>query len=131
MTFGTLQSCGRTDVIEVMLSRGFVLMLRHRGFVTGALVAVLLVNLLVVGRLQPADPSQGGDLPLAARCQGGGPGCAEQPLIPPPVGGLPHFSAPPAPIFGRMVVVEPQALRAAHESPPATLERPPATTAAA
>jgi len=106
-------------------------MLRHRSLVTGALVAVLLVNLLVVGRLQPADPGQGGDLPLAARCQGGGPGCAEQPLIPPPVGGLPHFDAPPAPVFGRLVVVEPARLNAVHESPPLTLERPPATATVA
>ena len=106
-------------------------MLRHRGLVTGALLAVLLVNLLVIGRLQPADPGKGGDLPLAARCQGGGPGCAEQPLIPPPAGGLPHFDAPPAPVFGRLVVVEPARLKAVHESPPDTLLRPPASTSAA
>jgi hypothetical protein len=98
--------------------------LRHRGLVTGTLVAVLLVNLLVVGRLQPNGPS-GSDLPLAARCQGGGPGCAEQPLIPPPVGGLPHFDAPPAPVFGRLVLVEPAAPAAVDEAPPLALERPP------
>ncbi len=106
-------------------------MLRHRSLVTGTLVAVLLVNLLVIARLQPADPSKGGDLPLAARCQGGGPGCTEQPLIPPPIGGLPHFDAPPAPVFGRLVVVEPARLIAPHESSPPTLERPPAATSIA
>ena len=105
------------------------LCLRHRGVVTATLLAALLLNLLVVGRMQPADPTKG-DLPLAARCQGGGPGCVEQPLIPPPVGGLPHFDAPPAPVFGQLVLVEPFAPAALHESPPHTLERPPATAAA-
>ncbi len=98
--------------------------LRHRGIVTGTLVAVLLVNLLVIGRFQPAQASHG-DLPIAARCQGGGPGCVEQPLIPPPVGGLPSFQTPPAPVFGRLVVVEPAAPLAAEAPPPVVLERPP------
>ncbi len=106
-------------------------MLRHRSLVTGVLLAALLVNLLVVVRLQPGDVVDGGSLPIAARCQGGGPGCAEQPLIPPPVGGLPHFDAPPAPVFGRLVVVEPVGPRAIHEAMPAPLDRPPSTAFAA
>jgi hypothetical protein len=110
-----------------MLSRGFRLMLRHRSLVTGVLLAALLVNLLVVARLQPGELAKGGDLPIAARCQGGGPGCAEQPLIPPPVGGLPHFDAPPAPVFGRLVAVEPGRPNAVHEATPVPLDRPPST----
>jgi hypothetical protein len=106
------------------------LCLRHRGVVTATLLGALLLNLLVVGRIQPPDPTRG-DLPLAARCQGGGPGCAEQPMIPPPVGGLPHFDAPPAPVFGQLVLVEPPAPASLHESPPHALERPPASIAAA
>ena len=98
--------------------------LRHRGIVTGTLVAVLLVNLLVIGRLQPAQAGKS-DLPIAARCQGGGPGCAEQPLIPPPVGGLPHFETPAAPVFGRLVAVEPAAPIATTDPPPIVIERPP------
>ncbi len=112
-----------------MIGRIFRFGLRHRGVVTVTLVLVLLTNLLVIGRLQPPDPTKG-DLPLAATCQGA-PGCAEQPLIPPPAsGGLPHFDAPPAPVFGRMVVVEPSAPAAVHESPPDPLEHPPALRAA-
>jgi hypothetical protein len=100
--------------------------MRHRGIVTGTLVAVLLVNLLVVVRLSPPDVSRGGDLPIAARCQGGGPGCAEQPLIPPPVGGLPHFDAPPPPVMGQLVAVAAIAPTAVHEAPPDAIEHPPA-----
>ncbi len=105
-------------------------MLRHRSVVTAALLGALLVNLLVVARLQPTAAFDRSDLPIAARCQGGGPGCAEQPLIPPPVGGLPHFDAPPAPVFGRMVVVEPARPNAIHEAIPIPLDRPPSTAAA-
>ncbi|HYM15040.1 MAG TPA: hypothetical protein VEZ14_05735 [Dehalococcoidia bacterium] len=107
-----------------MAARTLAVALRHRGAVTGALVAVLLVNVLVVARLQP-DNAFGGSLPLAAHCQGGGPGCAEQPLIPPPVGGLPHFDVPPPPAFGHMVLVAPPLPAAALEAPPLILEPPP------
>lgn len=106
------------------------MMLSHRSVVTGVLLGALLVNLLVVARLQPSSAFERSDLPIAARCQGGGPGCAEQPLIPPPVGGLPHFDAPPAPVFGRLVAVEPTRPGAVHEAVPAPLERPPSTAAA-
>ncbi len=109
----------------LMMSRMLRAVMRHRGIVTVALVAGLLVNLLVVGWTDPPDPTQHGDLPLAARCQGGGPGCATQPMIPPPVGGLPHFEMPAAPVFGALVVIEPPAAIAVHESPPASLDPPP------
>lgn len=111
--------------MDVMLTSGFRLMLRHRSVVTGVLLGALLVNLLVVARLQPSAAFEHSDLPVAARCQGGGPGCAEQPLIPPPVGGLPHFDAPPAPVFGRLVVIEPARLDAIHEAIPTPLDHPP------
>jgi hypothetical protein len=104
--------------------------MRHRGVVTVALLAGLLVNLLVIGRLSPPDPTKG-DMPLASHCQGGGPGCAEQPMIPPPAGGLPHFDAPPAPVFGALVLVTAAAFASVDESPPGALERPPITAAIA
>jgi hypothetical protein len=99
--------------------------LRHRGIVTVVLLTGLLANLLIVGRLDPPDLQQRGDLPLAASCQGGGPGCVEQPLIPPPAVGLPRFDAPPPAAFGALVLVEPAAPAALHPSPPPRLERPP------
>jgi hypothetical protein len=58
------------------------MVMRHRGFVTLVLLGGLMANLFVVGRLDPPSLHQHGDLPLAASCQGGGPGCAAQPLIP-------------------------------------------------
>jgi hypothetical protein len=98
-------------------------MIRHRGLVTVLVLAAMLLNVTVVGRLDPPEAESA--LPIAARCQGGGPGCAEQPLIPPPVGGLPRFDAPPAPAFGALVVVEPSAAPAVLEAPPHVSERPP------
>jgi hypothetical protein len=99
--------------------------LRHRGAITFVLLAAFVLNMLVVGRLDPPDPSQD-TMPMVSRCQGGGPTCAEQPMIPPPVGGLPSFDAPADPVFGALVVVEPNALPAIHESPPRAIEHPPA-----
>ena len=113
-----------------MIVRLFRCALRHRAIVTGTLVAVLLVNLLVVVRVSHADPLKS-DLPVAGRCQGGGPGCDEQPLIPPPIGGLPHFEMPAAPVFGALVVVQPHRAAALHEAPPPRLDRPPTANAAA
>jgi hypothetical protein len=101
--------------------------LRHQGAITVALVGALLLNLLVVGRFSPPGPPRG-DLPMASHCQGGGPGCAEQPLIPPPVGGLPHFDATPAPEWGAATIVEPAPLAAATDPPPVSIEHPPALT---
>jgi len=103
-------------------------MLRHRGLVTVVVLAALVLNVTVVGRLDP--PEAESSLPFAARCQGGGPGCAEQPLIPPPVGGLPRFDSPPPAAFGALVAVEPAALPAVLEAPPRAAERPPTLTAA-
>jgi hypothetical protein len=112
-----------------MLSCGFQVMLRHRGIVTAMLLGALLVNLLVLSRLEPPPAFSGGDLPIGARCQGGGPGCAEQPMIPPPLIGLPHFDAPPAPAFGRLVVIEPTRADAVHEALLAPPDHPPSTAA--
>jgi hypothetical protein len=110
---------------------GFLLRLalRHRAVVSGSLVAVLLLNLLVVAQVSHADPLKS-DLPVAGRCQGGGPGCDSQPLIPPPVGGLPHFELPPAPAFGALVAVQPQEPPAVREAPAPDLYRPPITGSA-
>jgi hypothetical protein len=100
--------------------------MRHRRAVTLALLIVLVLNLTVVGGMAPVDGSDlSGGMPVAARCQGGGPGCAEQPLIPPPAGGLPRFDGPATPVFGAMLLVEPRApfsLRLALLDP---VERPP------
>jgi hypothetical protein len=103
-------------------------MLQHRAVVTVTLVAALLANLLWVAQVDP--PKLGEDLPMTARCQGGGPGCVEQPLIPPPVGGLPHFDPPPPAVFGQLVAVAQTAPAAVLEAPPPLLEHPPALTAA-
>jgi hypothetical protein len=96
--------------------------------VTVVLIAGLLTNLLVIGRLDPPELDQHGDLPLAASCQGGGAGCAEQPLIPPPAVGLPRFDAPPPAVFGEPALVQIVAPVAVHEPPPDRLERPPIAT---
>lgn len=115
------------DILNVMTPIGLRSLLRHRAVVTVALVFVLLTNIFFVGQISPADDFDGG-LPSAAHCQGGGPGCAEQPLIPPPVGGLPHFEMPAAPVFGALVAVEPAAPDAVIEAPRASIEHPPALT---
>jgi hypothetical protein len=104
------------------------MVMRHRGIVTLVLLTGLLANLFVVGRMDPPSLQQHGDLPLAASCQGGGPGCAEQPLIPPPAVGMPHFDAPPPAVFGALVLVQPATPVAVDESPPPRLERPPIAT---
>jgi hypothetical protein len=115
--------------MKAMLSRGFQVMLRHRSIVTAMLLGALLVNLLVISRLEPPPAFGSGDLPIGARCQGGGAGCAEQPMIPPPLVGLPHFDAPPAPVFGPPSVVEPARPDAVHEALLAPPDRPPSTAA--
>ena len=104
---------------------------RHSALVTATLLGALLLNLLVVGYVAPADDALTDDLPLAAQCQGGGPGCVEQPLIPPPAVGLPRFDAPPAPVFGIATVVEPPRLAAIHDADPADIAHPPAAHMAA
>jgi hypothetical protein len=101
------------------------LALRHRLAVTALLLTGLLVNLVVIGTTEGSRAQQRGDLPMAAQCHGGGPGCAEQPLIPPPAVGLPHFDAPPPPVFGALVAVRPAPPAHLREAPPPALERPP------
>jgi hypothetical protein len=108
-----------------MMQRVLRASLQHRAAVTGVLLGALLINLLVVVRLSPPDAEATASLPVAARCQGGGPGCAEQPLIPPPVGGLPHFELPPPPVFGALTPVRPSALAAAADPPSSRFEHPP------
>lgn len=103
--------------------------LDHKGIVTLAVLVGLLLNLIVIGVADPSDNSFDGALTNAASCQGGGgPGCAEQPLIPPPAVGMPHFDAPPPPVFGALVLVEQKAAAPLHESPPRVALRPPLST---
>jgi hypothetical protein len=92
------------------------------------LVAALLANLTLVAQVDP--PELGDSLPTAARCQGGGPGCAVQPLIPPPSAGLPRFDPPAPAVFGQLVAIEAAPAAAVREAPPHSLERPPALTVA-
>lgn len=99
--------------------------LAHRGVITVALLALLMLNLTVIGRIDPPETSAG-DLPFAARCQGGGPGCAEQPLIPPPAGGvgLPRVEPVPAPAL-TLVRAEAAPQPLPIDVPASTLEPPP------
>lgn len=92
---------------------------------TTVAVLVLLVNLLFAGYVQPPDVL-GDHLPMAASCQGGGPGCAEQPLLPPASIGLPHFESPPAPVFGALVRIDAVEPEAPVEAPPLRIDHPPA-----
>jgi hypothetical protein len=111
----------------VMAPIGVRTLLRHRAIATVAMVLVLLTNIFVVGQIAPSQDFDGG-LPSAAHCQGGGPGCAEQPLIPPPVGGLPHFEMPAPAAFGALVAIEPAAPDALPDAPPSFIEHPPSLT---
>ena len=115
---------GENPNTEMMIKRLARAAVKQRSAVTSVAVLVLLANLLFAGYVRPPDVL-GDDLPMAASCQGGGPGCAEQPLIPPPAVGLPHFDAPPPAVFGALVLVRPAAPAALHPSPPPRLERPP------
>lgn len=106
--------------------------LDHKGIVTLTVLAGLLLNLLVIGVADPADNSFDGALPNAASCQGGGgPGCAEQPLIPPPAVGMPNFDAPPPPVYGALVLVAQETPASLDETPPRIALRPPLSTFAA
>lgn len=97
--------------------------LGHRAVVTLTLLAALLFNLSVVAQMEPGDPGRA-DLPLAATCHGGGPGCAAQPLIPPPAVGLPRFD-PVAPAHSVLVRIAPPPSTAVREPLPFTLDPPP------
>lgn len=113
--------------LETMGSSIMRLALRHRAIVTVALLSALVLNLTLVGQLSPPDPGER-SVPLAGQCQGGGEGCAEHPLIPPPANGLPRIDAPPAPIFGALMAVAQPAPAAVHTAildPPL---QPPALT---
>lgn len=101
----------------------------HRGVITVALLTLLVLNLTVIGRIDPPE-TPAGDLPFAARCQGGGPGCAEQPLIPPPAGrvGLPRVEPVPAPAL-TLVRAEAAPQRALIDVPATILEPPPEPSA--
>ena len=104
--------------------------LRHRGAVTVLLLMGLVVNLMVIGSTEGPRDQSNADLPMAAQCHGGGPGCAEQPLIPPPAVGLPHLDAPPPPVFGTLMAVESAPPPDLREAPSRVLERPPLSTLA-
>ena len=112
------------DTVRMTL-RLWRLAYRHRAGITVALISVLLVNLLVVARVEPSSPSVERGLPVGAQCQGGGPGCLVQPMIPPPSGALPRIDAPRTPAFGMAVVVSPKLSAAVHEAPPDSFEHPP------
>jgi hypothetical protein len=117
------------SILKLMAIRLLRLSLDHNGIVTMALLVGLLVNLLVIGVADPSDSSLDGSLPNVASCQGGGgPGCAEQPLIPPPSVGLPRFEAPPPAVFGLLVAIEPRLPAALREAPLRLPERPPLAT---
>jgi hypothetical protein len=103
-------------------------LLKHRALVTVTLVAALLANLLFVAQVEP--PELGDNLPMTARCQGGGPGCAVQPLIPPPSSGLPRFDPPVPAVFGQLTAVQAAPAAAVVEAPPRSLDRPPALNVA-
>jgi hypothetical protein len=105
--------------------------LRHKGLVTAVAIAGLLLNLLVIGSADPPSDLVEQDLPMAAQCQGGGAGCAEQPLIPPPALGLPRFDPPPPPVYGALVRVEPDAPSELIAAPPRAAVPPPLSAAIA
>jgi hypothetical protein len=111
----------------MMGTRLFRFALRHDRAITLALVLVLVTNVTVLARFAPAEPQ--GDLPLVSSCQGG-PTCADQPLIPPPAGGLPRFDAPADPVYGLLLLVEPAPLPAMHAASIPLLEPPPELTVA-
>ena len=97
--------------------------LRHRILVTVAVLGALVFNLSFVPQVERGG-SDRGDLPVAARCHGGGEGCVEQPLVPPPALGLPRLGAiPPA----HVVTVEmmPPPAPQPQNAPSAILEPPP------
>jgi len=105
------------------MARFCALAFRHRILVTVAVLGALAFNLSFVPQVERGDPGRG-DLPVAARCHGGGEGCIEQPLVPPPAVGLPRIDAiPPA----NLVTVEMTAPPAPHphEAASVILEPPP------
>jgi hypothetical protein len=108
-----------------MVVRTLVRASNHRTAITLTLLGALLLNLLVVGYVQPPDLLAGDDLPMASRCQGGGVGCVEQPMIPPPLVGLPRAPAPAALAYGEPALVVGTAPSASEDPPPTAIEHPP------
>jgi hypothetical protein len=104
------------------------LSLQHKGIVTVVALAGLVLNLVVIGTADPPRDLVDRDLPMAAQCQGGGAGCAEQPLIPPPAVGMPRFDAPPPAVFGALVLVNHAPASELIATPPRTLVPPPLVT---
>jgi hypothetical protein len=98
---------------------------RRQAAVSLVVVAALLANVLFAGYVEPPDLIGGAELSIASRCQGGGPGCAEQPMIPPPLVGLPRVASPEAPAFGAPVLVVPAVPSPAENPPPLAIEHPP------
>jgi hypothetical protein len=112
--------------MRLMGSRLLKFSLRHRSVVTVALLVGLLVNLLVIGSTETPRGFEDDHLPSAAQCHGGGgAGCAEQPLIPPPAIGMPRMSAVEPVVFGVPALIAAGPTEKLHASPPPTLERPP------
>ena len=99
------------------------LALRHRSLITAAVLLALFFNLSFLPQVERGDPAAG-DLPLAARCHGGGPGCVEQPLVPPPAVGLPRFEGIPPANLVLAVMIPPVSL-APGDVAPVTLDPPP------
>jgi hypothetical protein len=108
-----------------MLVRSLARATNHRSAITLALLGALLLNLFVAGYVQPPDLLDGSSLPMASRCQGGGPGCAEQPMIPPPAVGIPEGPSPVAPAFGEPALLVAASPLPADDPPPVAIEHPP------
>jgi hypothetical protein len=113
-----------------MVVRSLVRASNHRTAITLVLIGALLLNLLVAGYVQPPDLLEGDDLPMASRCQGGGPGCAETPMIPPPAVGMPQGAAPVAPAFGEPAILVAGVPVPSDDPPPMAIEHPPELTSA-
>ena len=105
--------------------------LRHRGIVTAMVLAGLLVNLVVIGTAESTRGESLDSLPAAAQCHGGGAGCSEQPLIPPPAVGMPHVSDVAPITFGVPALIQERIPTTLVAIPLPAIERPPLTTAAA
>jgi hypothetical protein len=97
---------------------------RHESAVTMLLLAALLLNLLAVGYVSPPSDALERELPMAAQCQGGGPGCVEQPMIPPPAVGLPRIEMPLA-ISSEPALLAALPLAALHDPPMDDIAHPP------
>jgi hypothetical protein len=105
--------------------------LRHRAVVAAMVLTGLLVNLVVIGTAESRSGDSLDNLPAAAQCHGGGAGCAEQPLIPPPAIGMPRVSDVAPISFGVPALVQERVPPTLVATPPHAIERPPLPAAAA